>query len=465
MGVPMTKRVQEVALGTRTARVKLTPRHKPYFRLVEEGVHLGYRRATVAGRAGTWLGRRYLGSQRYETEILGPADDLPAAPEGVTPLSYDDAVRAAREWARRRAAASRAAAAVEGTVTVRRAIADYIAVRITRSARAGRDAELRLGHHVLAAPLADVALVNLTEHDLSHWRDGLRRGGRGAGEKAAPIAPATLARLLNDVRAALSAGARKARLPGDVLAIVREGLHAPEAPDRAREKQLLADDDARRLVEAAFAQDADFGALVLVLAATGCRFDQAARLTVADLQAGNQRILVPTSRKGRGPKARAHVAMPLPADVLARLRPLVAGRRGNERLLLRWHHTQVEGDKATGRLPAWVRTERRPWRTAAEMTRPWRAALTAAELPLELVPYALRHSAIVRGLRAGLPVRLVAAAHDTSIAMIEKHYAAFILDMSEDLLRRAAVPLAPAAPAEVRDLAAERAARTGKAGA
>ena len=57
----------------------------------------------------------------------------------------------------------------------------------------------------------------------------------------------------------------------------------------------------------------------------------------------------------------------------------------------------------------------------------------------------MRHSSIVRGLRAGLPVRLVAAVHDTSAAMIEKHYGAFIVDATEDLLRRAVLPLAPAA--------------------
>jgi hypothetical protein len=83
--------------------------------------------------------------------------------------------------------------------------------------------------------------------------------------------------------------------------------------------------------------------------------------------------------------------------------------------------------------------------SVAEMTRPWRAALTAAGLPGGLVPYCLRHSSIVRGLRAGLPVRLVAAVHDTSAAMIERHYGAFIVDATEDLLRRAVVPLAPAA--------------------
>lgn len=461
----MAKQVQEVALGTRTARMKLAGRKKPYFRLISDGLHLGYRRSTVARRAGTWLCRRYLGAERYELHLLGTADDFPDMPPGGRVLTFDEAQAAAKEWARERTHAERAEAAAESSPTVRRAVADYIASRKARSDRAGRDAELRLNHHVLAAPLADAALATLADGDLTRWRDGLRRGGRGVQKHAPALAPATLARLLNDLRAALTAAARKARLPGDVLTTIREGLRAPEAPDRARAKQVLPDADVRRLVEAAFRQDDDFGALVLVLAATGCRFDQAARLTVADLQAGNQRIMVPTSNKGRGNKAQSHIAVPLPVDTLAKLRPLVAGRHGHERLLLRWHHKQVEGDKAAGRLPEWVRTERRPWTVASEMTRPWRAALTVAELPGDLVPYCLRHSSIVRGLRAGLPVRLVAAVHDTSVAMIEKHYGAFIVDATEDLLRRAAVPLAPDVPADVRSLAAARARRTaGKSG-
>jgi hypothetical protein len=47
-------------------------------------------------------------------------------------------------------------------------------------------------------------------------------------------------------------------------------------------------------------------------------------------------------------------------------------------------------------------------------------------------------------LRSGIPVSLVAKAHDTSVAMIERHYGAFVVDASEALLRQAAVPLAPA---------------------
>jgi hypothetical protein len=67
--------------------------------------------------------------------------------------------------------------------------------------------------------------------------------------------------------------------------------------------------------------------------------------------------------------------------------------------------------------------------------------LKKAGLPSDLVPYALRHSSIVRGLRANLPVRLVAALHDTSTAMIEAHYSAYIVTALDELAALAAVSL------------------------
>jgi integrase len=440
----VAKRVQEVALNSRTARMKLAPRHKPYFRLMADGIHLGYRRSTVAGRAGTWLVRRYLSAGRYETELLGAADDTPdMLADGTTVLTFDQAQNTTREWARRQAAAARSKSHASEMTTVRNAVTAYIATRTARNAKAGRNAELRLAHHILASAVADVPLLAISERNLSEWRANLQRGGRGKTGDAAPLAPATVARLLNDFRAALTAGARKARVPADVLTTIRDGLRAPEKPDRARMKQVLSDADVRKLVKAAGAQDADFEALVLLLAATGSRLDQLARITVGDFQPGAQRIMVPVSNKGRGEKQITHIAVPLPEDVIARIRPLAADRAGHEPLLLHWHHQQVAGDARTGTLPRWERVDRRPWKDAGQIVRPWRTAVAAAGFPPGLVPYCLRHSSIVRGLRAGLPVRLVAAVHDTSASMIERHYGAFIVDATEDLLRRAVVSMAP----------------------
>jgi integrase len=451
----MAKRVQEVPLKTRTARLKLAGRHKPYFCGVTEGVHLGYRRSTISGKAGSWLCRRHLGGTRYAVHLLGAADDLPEKErpaDGETVLSFDQAQAAARDWARAESAGERSAKTAAATVTVCGAVKSYIAARKARAEAAGRDAELRLSHHVLAAPLAEVALLNLTDEDFARWRAGIQRGGRGEPQKrsAAPLSPATLARLLNDLRAALTAAARAARAPADLQTVIRDGLRAPEKPDRARPKQVITDSDVRKLVEAAAAHDPDFGALVLLLAATGARFDQAARVTVADLQADGRRVMVPTSMKGRGTKQISHVPVPLPDDAIGVLQQLAAGRAGHEPLLTRWHHRQAAGDKTTGTLPTWERDGRRRWTGADQMTRPWRAILAATGLPGDLVPYCLRHSSIVRGLRAGLPVSLVAKVHDTSAAMIEKHYGAFIVDATEDLLRRAVVPMAPAATARLR---------------
>jgi integrase len=438
----MGKRVKEVALGTRTARMKLAPRHNPYFRLITEGLHIGYRRSTVPNRAGAWLARRYLAGA-YQTEMLGTADDLPDLPaDGAKVLTFAQAETAARDWARGKAAAARAMTIKADLL--RTVVEAYIADRIARDPRAGQNARRRLGHHILAAPIADVPLLSLTAEDLQRWRSELKRGGRAKEPSSLPLAPATLVRLLNDFRAALTDGARKAKAPADLLTTIRDGLKAPKGATRVREKQVLPEADVRRIVEAATALDGDFGDLVALLAATGARFDQVARLKVADLQPAARRIMVPVASKGSGTKQLTHVAMPLTDDVIERLRPLAAGRSGHEPLLMRWHHRQVPGDKARGAAPTWERVERRPWKHSGEMARLWDATLKAAGIPEGTVPYALRHSSIVRMLRSGIPVSLVSKAHDTSIAMIERHYGAFVVDASEALLRQAAVPLASA---------------------
>lgn len=428
-------------MGTRTARMKLKPRHEPYIRLITEGVHLIYRRSTVPNHAGAWGVRRYLGNKQYETTKIGQADDLANIPaDGEDVLTFAQAEAAARAWANGQASAERTAE--RSAVTVRVAIEAYITERVARHARAGADARLRLRRHVLEAPIADVAILDLTEQALHDWRAGLKRGGRCRKKNDAPIAAATLARLMNDVRAALNEAARRAKAPADLLAVIKNALRAPRGATRIREKQTLADADVQRIVKCAEAVDEDFGFLVALLAATGARFDQLARVTVADFQPGARRIMVPVTAKGEAQKQITHIPVPLHEDVVKRIHPLTEGRAGHEPLLLRWHHRQVPGDPTQGRAIAWERVERRRWQHASEMARMWHATLTAAKLPKTLVPYSLRHSSIVRQLRGRLSVSLVAHVHDTSESMIRKHYGPYIVDLSEDLLRQTAMPLA-----------------------
>ena len=89
----MGRKVKDKTLDTREARGKLKANGKPYYRMIEPGLHLGYRK--LKGRAGTWLVRQYLGKQAYEVERIGTADDLSNA-DGEAILDFKQAQDKAR---------------------------------------------------------------------------------------------------------------------------------------------------------------------------------------------------------------------------------------------------------------------------------------------------------------------------------------------------------------------------------
>ncbi|MFL9824101.1 integrase [Rhodoplanes sp. SY1] len=434
----MARTLVEAALTTATARARLG--QATHWRALDPDVHLGYRKGA---RGGRWLVRWRNRGGRYRQTVIATADDaLPA--DGGNVLSFSQAVTRARDLVVRHRA-DEAAAAAGPVLTVRAAVDEYVAERERNSEDRKRDARSRLTRHVLAAPLAEVALHTLTEGDLAVWRKAL----------PATLATASVRRIVNDLKAALNAAARgyRNRLPAHLAVVIRNGLATAKASAPvAREAQVLADEEVRAVIRAAREIDAeddwdgDLVRLILVLAATGARFSQVARMTVGDVVDG--RLLVPTSRKGRGVKQRARIAVRVGRDVLAELAPVVTGRPSAAPLLERWRWRQIS-------VTQWVKDRRGPWTAAAELTRPWGLIREKAELPAGTVAYSLRHSSIVRGLRAGLPIRHVAALHDTSSAMIETHYAAYIVDALDDLAAAAVVPLV-APPADVVTLRPKR---------
>ena len=107
----------------------------------------------------------------------------------------------------------------------------------------------------------------------------------------------TKQRLVNDLKAALNGAyaANRAKLDPTLPAIIKHGLKAErtdddEAVPRARENQILTDGQIGALLKAAREIDAEQGwggdlfRLVVVLAATGARFSQVARMRVSDCQ-------------------------------------------------------------------------------------------------------------------------------------------------------------------------------------
>src|ERR1700688_3555004 len=89
----MARTVKDANLDSRPARSRLKARGKPYWRGLEPGLHLGYRRPATG--AGKWLARHYIGDQKYEVETIGVADDF-SDPDGVAILSFHQAQTLAR---------------------------------------------------------------------------------------------------------------------------------------------------------------------------------------------------------------------------------------------------------------------------------------------------------------------------------------------------------------------------------
>jgi integrase len=442
------------AITTAEARAKLAVRRAPYFKEIERGeLHLGYRRCVGVG---TWVARRTLGKReriagtdqwtpsRYETRVIGDADDK-RSPAGA--LDYDQAKAKAKQWLRQQAAVNGAK-----PITVKDAVEAYIAKREAkeRAQKGGggglkRDATHRLTRHALAdARLSGTPLERLGAEDLTKWRASL--ADKAALGRGKALSSTAIRRTVNDLKAALNAALElnHKHLPAELALVIKRGLKAPEITETngsgARQAQVLPDADVRRILSSAADIDregnwsGDLHRLILVMAATGARFSQVIRMTVADVQVAQSRLMVPVSHKGRGGKAVASTAVRVGADIIDRLRPVLVGRKGHEPLLLRPRWRQI---KAT----EWELIGRAPWQSASELVRPWSKIVAKAELAADLVPYCLRHSSIVRGLRAGLPLRLVAALHDTSSTMIERHYAAYVVDAMDELAAKAVVQL------------------------
>ena len=138
---------------------------------------------------------------------------------------------------------------------------------------------------------------------------------------------------------------------------------------------------------------------------------------------------MPTSRKGRGRKA-SRYPVPITKELADKLASIVSV--GNNSVARAPHEPLLK--RPDGR--RWQETDLGDYARLFEKV--------AGHLGLDVTFYAFRHSAIVRSLLAGVPVRIVAASADTSTEMIERTYSAFIGNFADEVARRELLaPLPP----------------------
>jgi integrase len=285
----MARQHQSARLQTREARLKLAPRHEPYWYEVERGRSIGYHRGR---RGGSWRLREFVDGA-YRKRTLGRADDRNDA-DGTRILSFNDVIRLVlkgREDGNYGAAGSRR---IHVDVTVEDALQDHLEARKVRCSaedlqkdriciealivpsRAGRrgseltEEERRRLKHSLRGKLVG----ELTTADLRRWRDS--RVPHTDDREVRRRSQATANKVWSILRAALNLAYQNEKTPSDQAWRRITPFKNVDRP----QTRFLGADECRRLVEVA---EPYFGRLMRACLLTGMRLGELVAVTVGDV--------------------------------------------------------------------------------------------------------------------------------------------------------------------------------------
>jgi integrase len=374
----------------RKPRLKLSPQHRPYFHEIRTGLALGFRRNQGAGM---WLVRVAKGDGSNWQKKFALADDIEPA-NGVTIMSYEQALARAPVFA-----GVDNGVALDKPITVAQAIDAYAADLVARnqSPRSKYNASMAR-KHLKGTPVYQTSIAMLKQQALADIRNALVVKG---------LQPSSVDRIGKTVKALLNlAAAHDPRITN--VKAWSEGWKLLPNSSVAR-NIILGDPVVVAIVRAAYAADHKLGVYFDTLAETGTRESQMLRLRVVDLQdkRADPRVMMPKDRKGKNPKP-GWTPVPISPRLAAILRKACAGRSANDAILDKIDHPEER------------------FREVAQ---------TVGGVDPDATPYSFRHSSIVRQILKGVPIRIVASLHGTSVTAIERHYSAFITNVSDDLTR------------------------------
>jgi integrase len=410
----MPRSVRDAKLDSRAAREKLKAKGKPYYRLLDPGLHIGYRK--LKGMPGRWVVRHYIGEQSYKTETIATADDFSSA-NGVDVLDWQQAQEAARK---RRDTKVRAAAG-QGPFTVADAIKLYIEA-LAAEGRKTTDTERRAGAMILPS-LGSEAVAELTTEKLRDWLTKLAaaaprvRTARGETQRYRAAAEgedhheavrrrrSTANRHFAILRAALTHAWREKRVASDE-AWRRVKSFKNVAAARIR---YLTVAEAKRLINAS---DDEFRRLAQAALETGARYSELAQLKAGDFNSDAGTVAIRRSKTG---KAR-HVV--LTEEGAAFFAELCASRHSGETLLRQWN-----GE-------AWG---------PSNQTVPITKACHRAGITPPVNFHALRHTYASLAVMNGAPLHVVSKnLGHADTRMVERHYGHLAPSYIADEIRKAA---------------------------
>lgn len=426
----MARTVRDASLETRTARARLKPGSKPYYRAIDPGLHLGYRKGQAGGK---WVMRWYVGEGDYKVETIATADDSADA-DGVAILDFRQAQALIRARHVEYVRVAQGLPATDGPYTVRACIEEYLAF-LEEKRKTAKDARWRAEALILPA-LGDVPCADLTAKKLRDWLQEAAntpprlRSRKGADQRYRAVDDdddeqrrrrrASANRVLTILKAALNLAWRESKIPSDDA---WRRVEPFEEADAARVRYLTID-ECRRLINAAAGEFRD---LVRAALLTGCRFGELAALQVRDFNGDTGTLHIRTSKSGKG----RHVV--LNDEGIEMFSRLTAGRPGVE-LLLR----KADGDR-------WGKSNQ---------TRPTADACARAKIEPPANFHALRHTYASHAVMGGAPLLVVAKnLGHADTRMVEKHYGHLSDSYVAEAIRAAAPRFGVADDSSVRRMA------------
>ncbi|MGY3501669.1 tyrosine-type recombinase/integrase [Bradyrhizobium sp. USDA 4471] len=393
----MARRVLDTTLDTRTARNRLKARGKPYWRQLEPGLSIGYRKPSSG--PGKWVVRHYLGGgDRYETDTFGTADDL-SDPDGVAVLSFWQAQTKAREQMVQRAHNGRVADAPR---TVKDAVDSYIEF-LGSHRKSAREARYAADAFILPV-LGKTKLEDLTADQVRKWHVGVSkaparvRTKKGSEQKFRQNdddpdrerrRKSTANRILTILKGALNRSWRENHVESDRAWRSVEPFENVEA---ARIRYLSLD-EVTRFINAA---EGDFRKLARGALESGARYGELCDMLVADFNSDVGTLSVPDPKTGK-PR---HIV--LSADGIEFFEEITAGRSGSEPIFLK-----ADGSK-------WL---------PDHQADPIGETNKQAKITPPINFHGLRHTWASHAVMNGMPLIVVAKnlGHSTT-RMVEKHY-------------------------------------------
>jgi len=414
----MAKTVRDAKLETRTAREQLKPRDKPYYRAIDEGLHLGYRRHNIGGM---WVMRRHIKDAGHRVERIGKADDRMDA-DGETVLSFAQAQALARRLCvERNRVEVGLPARPAGPYTVKDCLDEYV-IYLGEEAKAGVDARWRADALIVPA-LGKIECSKLTTKQISDWLTALaeqkprvrtkkkeKQRFRAIKEDEDPAEAsrrrhASANRVLTIIKAALNRAWRDKKIPFDSA---WRAVKPFRQADAARVRYLSVT-EAKGLINGA---DADFRRLVQAALMTGARFGELAALEVADFNPDSGTVHI---RKSKNGKAR-HVV--LTEEGVKFFKQASAGRAPRERMF--------------------PKSDGKRWGNNHQV-RPMAAACAAAHIEPPANFHCLRHTYASHTVMNGAPLMVVAKnLGHADTRMVEKYYGHLSPSFVADAIRAAA---------------------------